>query len=66
MDSEFIINGIMNGFSIIDGNHSITDIPISETQNHRSATDPNIVHKVERQIFIVRWGLYQNVMVMFA
>ena len=52
MDSEFIINGIMNGFSLIDGNHSITDIPISETQNHRSATDPNIVHKVERQIFI--------------
>jgi len=39
-DSEIILNGILHGFSLIDGDISIPDIKPVEVQNHSSTAAP--------------------------
>lgn len=49
-DADFIIEGLRNGFSLIDPDVDAKDIPKVCVENHKSARDPQLSAIVEMQI----------------
>ena len=49
-DQDFILQSIQHGFSLIDSDHCIANIPTTEMPNHRSAINSHQMHRVEEQI----------------
>ena len=48
----FIMDGIRNGFSLIDNDVDIDNIPSAFVPNSSSATSPSVRHHVEQQLLM--------------